>query len=77
MLTAGLALFLFTATANIPQSIALAHPPSVITHAGGVASPDHAPPHPLTPRTHAVELAPKTFLGALMQAAKTALTHAR
>jgi hypothetical protein len=77
MLTAGLALFLFTATANIPQSIELAHPPSVITHAGGVASPDHAPPHALTTRTHAVELARKTFLGALMQAAKTALTHGR
>ena len=76
MLTVGLALFLYTAAANV-QPIALAHPPSMVAHAGGVTSPDHAPPHPLSPRIPLVEQAPKTFLGAVLQAAKTALTHGR
>jgi len=77
MLTVGLALFLYTAAANVQQPIALAHPPSVVAHAGGITSPDHAPPHPLSPRVPLVEQAPKTFLGAVLQAAKTALTHSR
>ena len=77
MLTAGLALFLYTAAANVHQPITLTHPPSVVAHGGDVTSPDHAPPHPLSPRVPLVEQAPKTFLGAALQAAKTALTHGR
>jgi hypothetical protein len=44
MNSAGLALFLFVATINtLPaQHVVLSPPP--------VASPDHAPPHPLKPR---------------------------
>jgi hypothetical protein len=77
MLPLGLALFLYTAAANTQMPIALAHPPSVILHATNVTPPDHAPPHPLSPRVPLVEQASKTFLGAVLQAAKTALTHGR
>jgi hypothetical protein len=71
----GLALFLYTAAANITQPVAPHHPAGVTAQTGGIASPDHAPPHPLSPRVPLVEQAPKTFWGAALSLAKAALTN--
>ncbi len=73
MLTIGLALFLYTAAANTQMPIALTHPPRVIAQAANVTSPDHAPPHPLEPRTPPPERPPESVLGFVLQVAKAAL----
>ena len=73
MLTVGLALFLYTAVANVAPPIALTHPPSVVAQAANVASPDHAPPHPLEPRIPPPERPPDSVLRFVLQVAKAAL----
>jgi hypothetical protein len=77
MPTIGLALFLYTTAANVSLTIAPPYAAGVSAQTGGVMSPDHAPPHPLSPSVPLVERAPRTLLGAALQAAKTALTHGR
>ena len=75
MHAAGLALFLYAATMIVPQTqeAALTAPPAAIAATQTVTSPDHAPPHPLTPRVPPVERPPDSLLRIVLEVAKVAL----